>query len=188
MHGIQRPFLCRDVLDLFVNPALQRHQNGVEVPRQITDHLDILLQSLEYFISPVTAKHERLHQDKPAVAPLLRLGKQPSVRRFIFTRIYSGRLSFRLSILPPHIVYADEYAQNIRLVLNAVFFPSLRQVPDGIAVDTGVYNTDIQVSVLCQKDIAHEVHVAEAEGPVSWMVPVRIGCAVANEDNGRIGL
>jgi len=90
--------------------------------------------------------------------------------------------------LPPHIVYADEYAQDIRPIFNAVLFPPARQVPNGIAVDTGIYNTDIQVGVLCQKHVTHKVNVAEAEGPVSWMVPVRIGYAVADENNGLIGL
>ena len=188
MHGIERPFFCRDLLDLFVNPALQRHQNGVELARQITDYPDIVLQSLEYLISLAVTEHERLHQDKPAVAALLRLREQPSVCRFIFSGIYSGGLSLGLSILPPYIVYADEYAQDIRLVLDAVHFPAGRQVPDGIAVDTRVYNTDIEVGVPRQKHIAHKVHVAEAEGPVSWVVPVRIGYAVADEDNGLIGL
>ena len=32
-----------------------------QLAREITDYLDILLQSLEYLVSPVVAKHERLH-------------------------------------------------------------------------------------------------------------------------------
>ena len=89
----------------------------------------------------------------------------------------------RQAELPPDVVYADEDAENIGVVVETVLLPAVFEVTDGVAGDSGVEDIQVVCRVFAKEKLGDEVDVAEAEGLVGRVVPVSVGNAVADEKN-----
>ena len=89
--------------------------------------------------------------------------------------------------MPPDVVNADEDAEDIGLVVDAVPLPPFFEVSDIVAGDASVDDIEVVCWAFCQEEIGDEVDIATAEGLAGAEVSVGVGDAVADEENFFIG-
>ena len=137
----------------------------------------------EHGVVKVIAKHKRLAYHKSAVTFLRRERKELPVSGFVFVEqdgvgqfVFGGEL-------PPDVVNADEDAEDIGVVVEAILLPTVFEVRNGVAGDSGVDDIKVVCRVFAKEKLGDEVDVAEAEGLVGRVVPVGVGNAVADEKN-----
>jgi hypothetical protein len=106
-----------------------------------------------------------------------------SVSGFVFVE-QDGVRQFVFGVeLVPDIVNADEDAEDIGIVVEAVLLPAVFEVADGVAGDSGVEDIKVVFGVFAEEKPGEEVDVAVTEGLVGMTFPVGIGNAVADKKN-----
>ena len=184
---IVRPVLRRDFLYTLINWLLQRDQDGVEISSETANRFNITAKLGEHRVIKIVAEHKRLTNHNPAVTFLLDFVKKPYVSRFIFFRKDSVRQFGFCGKLPPDVVNADENAEDVGFVVEAIPLPAVFEVANGVAGDASVNDVQVVSWVFSQEEIRDEMDVAEAEGLVVAGVPVGVGDTVADEENGLVG-
>jgi CBS domain-containing protein len=145
--------------------------------------LDIRAKMSEHRVVKVIAEHKRLAYHKLAVTFLFRKRKDVSVSGFVFVE-QDGVRQFVFGVeLVPDIVNADEDAEDIGIVVEAVLLPAVFEVADGVAGDSGVEDIKVVFGVFAEEKPGEEVDVAVTEGLVGMTFPVGIGNAVADKKN-----
>jgi hypothetical protein len=86
-------------------------------------------------------------------------------------------------VLLPQVVNPDHNAEDVGVMGQAIMFPSVLQIANGITVDTFVFDTDIEVWILCQEIIGDEVDVAKTKRAIIWIVVIGIGNTISYEKN-----
>ncbi len=185
VDGIEGPFQRRDVFNLLIDSILEGNQNSIEIYSDFSDYINVTAKLDEYGKIEIVAEHKRLTYHNPAVTFLFGIFEQSFVGRFIFVG-EDGSRHFALLELPPDVVDANENAQDIGIMVETILFPAFVEVSDGVAGDAPVDNVQVIFGVLGQEEICDEMDVAEAEGLVCAAVPVGVGNAVADKENGLI--
>jgi hypothetical protein len=137
----------------------------------------------EHRVVKVIAEHKRLAYHKSAVTFLCRKCEKLPVSGFVFVERDGVRQFVFGSELPPDIVDADEDAEDIGVVVEAILLPAILEVAYSVAGDTCIDDIQIVSGIFSQEGIRHEIDVAAAEGFVGTMVPVGVSDAVADEEN-----
>jgi len=167
---------------------LQRNQNSVEVRCEHADYFDIQAKLFEYGIAKIVTEHKRVAYHKPAVTFSFDIREKRDVSRLILLRIYGLWREKAPFKLPPDVVDADEDAEDIGVVVDAVGLPAVFEVAYGVSADAGVNDIEVMGRVGGEEVIGDEVDVTIAEGFVGAAVPVGVGNAVADEKKRLAGL
>ena len=137
----------------------------------------------EHRVVKVIAEHKRLAYHKSAVTFLCRERKELPVSGFVFVE-QDGVRQFVFGVeLVPDVVNADEDAEDIGIVVEAILLPAGFEVRNGVAGDACIDDIQIVSGIFGQEGIRHEIDVAGAEGLIGTMVSVGVGNAVADEKN-----
>ena len=140
----------------------------------------------EHRVVKVIAEHKRLAYHNLAVTFLCHHRQKLPVSGFVFVERDGVRQFVFGGELPPDVVNANDDAEDIGIVVEAILLPAGFEVADGVAGDSGVEDIQVVCWVFAQEVIGDEVDVAEAEGLIGTAVPVGVGDAVADEENGLI--
>ena len=125
---------------------------------------DITTKMSEHRVVIIIAEHKRLAYHNLAVTFLFRERKKLPVNRFVFVE-QDGEGQFVFGVeLAPDIVDADQDAEDIGVVVEAILLPAVFEVADGVAGDSGVEDIQVVCRVFAKEELGDEVDVAEAEG------------------------
>ncbi len=133
MNGISRPVFGRNFLYTLIDCLLQRNQTSVEFGGNATNNFDKRAKMSEHRVVKVIAEHKRLAYHKLAVTFLFRKCKKVAVSSFIFVERNGVRQLVFGGELPPDVVNANHDAEDVGVVVEAIFLPAGFEVADGIA-------------------------------------------------------
>ena len=183
MDHIGRPVLRRNIFYTLIDCLLQRNYTSVEVIGDTVNRFNKRAKMSKHRVVIIIAEHKRLAYHKSAVTFLCRKCEKLPVGSFVFVKHNCVRQFVFGVELVPDVVNADEDAEDIGVVVEAIFLPAAFEVCNGVAGDSGVDDIQVVSGIFCQEGIRHKVDVAEAEGLVGTMVSVGVGNAVADEKN-----
>ena len=128
-------------------------QAGVEFIGNAVNSFDITAKMSEHRIVKVIAEHKRLAYHKLAVTFLFCEREELPVSRFVFVE-QDGVTQFVFGVeLVPDIVDADEDAEDIGIVVEAIPLPSVFEVADGVAGDSGVEDIKVVCRVFAEEKL-----------------------------------
>ena len=188
MDHIERPILRRNLLYTLIDCLLQRNHTSAKVIGDTANRFNKRAKMSEHRVVKVIAEHKRLAYHKSAVTFLCHHRKKLPVGRLVFVKRDGVWQVVFGSELPPDVVNADEDAEYLGVVVEAIFLPAAFEVRNGVAGDSGVEDIQVVCWVFAQEEIGDEVDVAKAEGLVGPEFPVGVGNAVADEKNRLVGV